>query len=334
MRQPLYLQAMAGMYANRSGDSETSGKIVKSILERAKSSPEAGMYWLEGSGYNWYQLPLERHVLVMQLLEDTGNKNPYGEARIWLMKQKQSNHWKTTKSTIAAIQALLSKSVWNTVADDLANMKMPEIYLGSRKLDLAGAGIEAGSGYIRQEIPAAEWTKDISRITIKGSGAPVSWGAMYYQFAEPLQDVRASNENPLKLQKKVFLEKDTGTGKGLEEVKPQTAFTPGDKIVVIIDVDSDREMDYVLLRDIRISGFEPTEVLSGYRYEGGLFYYAEHKDMSTQLWFDQLPKGRHQITLTFRAVHKGSFSGGLTTIESMYAPEFRSHSEGFRMEVR
>jgi uncharacterized protein YfaS (alpha-2-macroglobulin family) len=334
MRQPLYLQAMAGLYMHRSGDAETSGKILKSILERSKSSPEIGMYWLEGSGYNWYQLPLERHVLIMQFLEDTGSKKAFDEARIWLMKQKQTNHWKTTKSTIAAIQALLSKSVWNTAADDLANKGMPEIYLGSRKLELGGAGIEAGSGYVRQEIPAGEWTKDMSRITIKGSGAPVSWGAMYYQFAEPLQEVRASAENPLKLQKKVFLEINTESGKLLQEVQPQTGFAPGDKIVVIIDVETDREMDYVLLRDIHISGFEPTEVLSGYRYEGGLLSYAEHKDLSTQLWFDQLPKGRHQITMTFRAVHKGSFSGALTTIENMYAPEFRSHSEGYRMVVR
>jgi hypothetical protein len=211
---------------------------------------------------------------------------------------------------------------------------MPEIIMGNQKLDLTVERSEAGSGYIRREIPASELTRDSKHITIKGTGAPVSWGSLYYQFSEPLEEVMASVENPLKLGKRVFIEKTTEKGTQLVEAHTQTVFEPGDKIVVRIDLFTDREMDYVLLRDMHISGFEPTEIISGYRLEGGLLYYQEQKDLSTQLWFDQLPKGRHQIELSWRARQKGSFSGGLTTIESMYAPEFRSHSEGFRIEIR
>jgi hypothetical protein len=31
--------------------------------------------------------------------------------------------------------------------------------------------------------------------------------------------------------------------------------------------------------------------------------------------------------------HYGEFSNGITTIQSMYAPEFTSHSEGIRVVV-
>ena len=55
----------------------------------------------------------------------------------------------------------------------------------------------------------------------------------------------------------------------------------------------------------------------------------------------KVPKMRAQISsLTIyvfeydvRVNNAGNFSNGITTIESMYAPEFSSHSEGVRVSV-
>jgi uncharacterized protein YfaS (alpha-2-macroglobulin family) len=35
-----------------------------------------------------------------------------------------------------------------------------------------------------------------------------------------------------------------------------------------------------------------------------------------------------------RVSQQGDFSNGITTIQCMYAPEFTSHSEGVRIEVK
>jgi uncharacterized protein YfaS (alpha-2-macroglobulin family) len=92
-------------------------------------------------------------------------------------------------------------------------------------------------------------------------------------------------------------------------------------------------MEYVMLKDSRASTFEPLNVLSTYKYQDGLGYYESTKDNATYFFFDQLPKGTYVFEYPLIVTHKGSFSNGITTMESMYAPEFKSHNKGIRIRV-
>jgi uncharacterized protein YfaS (alpha-2-macroglobulin family) len=92
-------------------------------------------------------------------------------------------------------------------------------------------------------------------------------------------------------------------------------------------------MEYVHLKDMRASCFEPVNVLSGYRYQGGLGYYEATKDASTNFFIGWLPQGTYVFEYPLRVTHEGNFSNGITSIQCMYAPEFSSHSEGIRVEV-
>jgi uncharacterized protein YfaS (alpha-2-macroglobulin family) len=47
-----------------------------------------------------------------------------------------------------------------------------------------------------------------------------------------------------------------------------------------------------------------------------------------------LPKGTYVFEYALRVSQKGNFSNGVTTIQSMYAPEFSSHSQGIRVDVK
>ena len=81
------------------------------------------------------------------------------------------------------------------------------------------------------------------------------------------------------------------------------------------------------------SGFEPVNVLSQYKWQGGLGYYESTKDASTNFFFDKLQKGVYVFEYDLRVNNSGDFSNGITTIQSMYAPEFSSHSKGSRVLV-
>ena len=62
--------------------------------------------------------------------------------KVWLLKQKQVQDWKTTKATAEACYALLLRG-----SDWLADTKMPDITIGGEKLDLLNnpeIHIEAG----------------------------------------------------------------------------------------------------------------------------------------------------------------------------------------------
>jgi uncharacterized protein YfaS (alpha-2-macroglobulin family) len=49
---------------------------------------------------------------------------------------------------------------------------------------------------------------------------------------------------------------------------------------------------------------------------------------------DYLPRGTYVFEYPLRASQKVNFSNGITSIQCMYAPEFGSHSEGIRVEVK
>jgi hypothetical protein len=92
-------------------------------------------------------------------------------------------------------------------------------------------------------------------------------------------------------------------------------------------------MEYVHMQDARAAGLEPVNVLSSYKWQGGLGYYESTTDASTHFFFSYLPRGTFVFEYALFVTHSGTFSNGVTTIQSMYAPEFSSHSEGVRLNV-
>jgi uncharacterized protein YfaS (alpha-2-macroglobulin family) len=92
-------------------------------------------------------------------------------------------------------------------------------------------------------------------------------------------------------------------------------------------------MEYIHLKDMRAAGFEPTETISTYKYQDGLYYYQSTRDLSTNFFIGWLSKGTYVFEYPLRVSQKGNFSNGITTIQCMYAPEFSSHSEGIRVTV-
>ncbi len=92
-------------------------------------------------------------------------------------------------------------------------------------------------------------------------------------------------------------------------------------------------MEFLHMKDMRASGLEPVDVLSEYKYQENLGYYQSTKDASTNFFFDEVEKGVYVFEYDLRANNKGDFANGITTIQSMYAPEFSSHSEGTRIKI-
>ncbi|MDP4254293.1 MAG: hypothetical protein Q8938_09825, partial [Bacteroidota bacterium] len=138
---------------------------------------------------------------------------------------------------------------------------------------------------------------------------------------------------PLRLSKKLFIEKNSDKGQVLEPVEANGTLKPGDKVVVRIELRSDRDLEYVHMKDMRGACMEPLDVMSGYKWQGGLGYYESTKDASTDFFFDRLPKGVFVFEYAVFVGQAGNFSNGVTSIECMYAPEFAFHSEGIRVNV-
>ena len=276
-------------------------------------------------------MPIETHSVMIEVFEKVAqDAEMVDELRLWLLKNKQTNDWETTKATSAAIYALLLSG-----DDWLQETKQVEIIYPNKVLnaDLAKsqATAETGTGYFKHTWN--EVNPNLASVKISNPNTVPAWGAAYWQYFEDLDKITTFEDTPLKLNKKVFLEKQGDRGATMDEVKESTSLKMGDKLTVRIELRVDRDMEFIHMKDMRASGFEPINVFSQYKWQGGLGYFESTKDASTNFFFDSLPKGTYVFEYPLRVVHEGDFSNGVTTIQSMYAPEFTSHSEGVRVRV-
>lgn len=332
LSRSLYPKGLMALISHRAKDKATADKILKSLKETSITNDELGMYWKENkASWFWYQAPIETQALMIEAFGEIDKDiTTIDNLKIWLLKNKQTHSWSTTKSTTEAVYALLLQgSDWLSVTDAV------EVLVGGQKIDpskLEDVKVEAGTGYYKTAWNGSEIKPEMASVTLTKKGDGIAWGAMYWQYFEDLDKI-TSAETPLKLKKELFLKTNTDKGEQISEITSETPLKVGDLVRVRIELRSDRDMEFIHMKDMRAAGFEPINVLSQYKYQDGLGYYESTKDAATNFFFDYLPKGVYVFEYDLRVNNAGNMSNGITIVQSMYAPEFTSHSEGVRVSV-
>jgi hypothetical protein len=333
LNKSLYSKGLMALVMHRQNESETANKILKSLKENSITSDELGMYWKDNtSSWYWYQAPIETQALLIEAFSEIhpNDIETVDNLKIWLLKNKQTNQWKTTKATTEAVYALLLQgSDWLSVTD------MVDVVIGGKDINpskLKDVEVEAGTGYYKTSWSSEEINSSMATVKLTKKGEGIAWGSLYWQYFEDLDKI-TSAETPLQLKKKLFKKTNTTTGEQISEITSDTKLNVGDLVRVRIELQSDRNMEFIHMKDMRASGLEPINVISQYKWQDGLGYYQSTKDASTNFFFDYLPKGIYVFEYDLRVNNAGNMSNGITTIQSMYAPEFSSHSEGVRIAI-
>ena len=105
-----YEKGMIALSLHRFDNSKISENIVASLKENAMRNEEMGMYWKYSTGYFWYEAPIETQALLIETfseIDPVANLSDVEEMKIWLIKQKQTQDWRTTKATVEAVSALM-----------------------------------------------------------------------------------------------------------------------------------------------------------------------------------------------------------------------------------
>ncbi|WP_295793452.1 alpha-2-macroglobulin family protein [Mucilaginibacter sp.] len=329
--QNVYEQGMIALTMQRYKKPAVTQQIEKSLLETAQQSEEMGMYWAKNQrDYFWYEAPIETQSLLIELFTEAGNNTKaVDEMKIWLLRNKQTNNWKTTTATAAACYALLLKG-----DDILATTGTSTIKLNGKLLEELKPGVkaDAGNGYLKTSWADEQVKPSLGKIEIQNASTNTTWGAMHWQYLENLDKIASAQTN-IQLVRKYYIQKQGDTGPVLVAVDATHQPKTGDLLKVVINLKADRDFEYVQLKDLRPAGTEPVEALSTYKYQDGLYYYQVTKDVATNFFISYLNKGNYVFEYQLRVAQPGNFSTGITSIQSMYAPEFNSHSEGGRMGI-
>ncbi len=330
----LYEKGMAALVLNRFDDKIIANKIIENLKETASTNEDWGMYWITNkAGWYWYQAPIETQALLIEAFTEINKDTKSVDAmKVWLLKNKQTKNWPTTKATTEAVYALLLQgSDWLSVKDNTV-IKIGDNKILTKKLSTETK--EAESGYLKINWKADEIKKEMSSISIDNKSKVPGYGGLYWQYFEELDKIKSKPATSLTVSKELYVKSTTTQGDQLQQITTTSSLKLGDLVTVRLIIKATENMEFVHLKDMRASCFEPIDVLSSYEYKSGLGFYKSTRDAATHFFFDQINQGTYVLEYDIRVNNLGAFSNGISTIQSMYAPEFSSHTKGIRVQVK
>lgn len=324
----LYERSILSVILKRNGDKDLADKITKSIKEHAVTDKQ-GMYWPNNRSNVFMSMSaISVHTFLMDALKENGaTKEEMNLMKQWLLNQKRTQIWETTHASIDAISTLL-----NTGSDWFTGNTTPvTITVGNTKVETENK--ELGTGYIKQTWDKSEISNNMAKVEINSTESEPAFGSLYWQYYENLDKI-TTQKGELNIEKQLFKENDTPSGKGLTQITENNPLTIGDKVIVRLTIKAERDFEFVQLKDMRAPCFEPIQSVSGMKWAERLSYYQMPKDASTNFYFDHMPKGTYVLEYPVYVNRSGEYANGITTIQCMYAPEFVSHTQGIIVTVK
>ncbi|PWH85796.1 alpha-2-macroglobulin family protein [Brumimicrobium oceani] len=322
-----YLQAMIGMYFKSENINDKAQLVYASLKDRAKKNSQLGMYWVENSGYYWYQNNIASQAMIISFFQvmDAPEKM-MDDMRLWLILNKESNAWETGVATADAVYAILSSG-----KDYLSTSKKPNLKIGNQKLvynsttqkDEIEVEWTPGLGQVKNKWTGSEITPQLGTVEVERFNESPGVLNMYWQYTDELSKIKSSQNKSMEIRKTY---RRIVAGAKDEKGIVDSTFTVGDKIEIELIVTVDRDLEFVHIKDLRPAGFEPTMTTSGYNYGKGLYYYQSPKDVAMDYFVDNMPKGTYKFTYTVYATHSGNFNSGVAEIQCHYAPKFSGNS--------
>ena len=324
----LMFRAQLALLMARTGKKDQAEKVTATIADRALYDDEMGRYWRDNTGgMMWYEAPIETQSLIIRLFLAVGRQTEAVEAARWLLKQKQTTGWATSPATAAAVTALMATggSTWLAHDPDIT------IYVGQDALQASTS--RATAGFTTQT-----WSGPISRdkadIVIDSKTEGISWGAIYRTFTETLDHVE-SQGNGITLKRTIWRVNHTASGDRLEEVKPTTILHVGDQLRIHFDLETDRNLEYLQLTDMRAATVEPVSTAAGFSYNwhDDIGYYAAPGNTRNVFYIYRLSKGSYAMEYDVRVQKPGRYTVGNAVMQCMYAPAFRATTESATITV-
>ena len=329
----IYEKGLLALSLYRYEKSPIAQKIITALTESAVQSKDNGMYWKENeNSWWWHKNNITTQALLIEAFSEMNQSKKYiEELKIHLLKNKRTNSWESTIQTTDATYALLLQgNNWLSVKDNTL-IKVGGTKIATKKLSETEK--EQGTGYLKTHWNAEEITPSFKEITVTNKSSVTGYGGYYWQYFEHLDNIKTNDSSPLSIQKELYKKIVTDNGAELKKITFATPLKIGDKVTVRLLVKSDNDMEFIHLKDMHASSFEPLQVLSGYKNKDRLHFYQTTKDTATHFFIDNLPKGNYVLEYDVITNQTGSFSNGITELQSMYAPEFSSHSAGQRVEI-
>ncbi len=317
----VYQKSLGAMLLYRSGMEREARSVVRSLGEFTSSSREKGVWFAnEGSYYSPYSTLQNTASVLRAFLEIDPTSDLIEGLTQWLLLSRQTIDWGKSADMSAVIATVIKSAPgWLDSSEDV------EIKVGDRKLNIGNA--ERYTGEFSTELdPAAISGKTL---TVVRHGDTPAWGGVISRFTQTMKDVKEVSLPDLSVTKNIYpITVDAhGTSASSAPLKV------GDRVRVTVTVHCGRDMQYVVINDELPACLRPVNQLSGYRSSERVWYNCQQRAATTSLMIPFLPKGDFIFTYECFVERPGTYSNGIVTVQSQYAPVYVAHSAGSLLTV-
>ena len=153
-------KALTAIAMERYGKTDIAKQIIRSLKEYSTITPEMGMYWANNRSSLFTNSAIQTHVAVMSAFREIeGNSTDTELMKQWLLRQKQTQSWGSTPTTVDAVYALLL-----TGNNQLASPEDLSVKLGNKNLNISPE--ETTLGYIKQTFTGKKITTKMMNVTL------------------------------------------------------------------------------------------------------------------------------------------------------------------------
>jgi uncharacterized protein YfaS (alpha-2-macroglobulin family) len=305
-----------------------SKKLMTYLKETSTESETQGIYWKQNlNDWGWYNSKTVNHAGALAAFNklNPNDEKMIEEMKIWLITQKEVNSWGSSRGTAEVIFTILNAGKsWTSNESDQAT-----IIWGGK--ELTNPDMKA-TGFVKSTLKNEEINKSLGSVSITKPGPGIVQGGLFWQYYEDLDKIK-STESYLSLTKELYKKTKTVNGEELQKITAERPLKVGDKVTVRMILNTDRNMEFIHLKDMRAAGFEPLNGNSGYAWKNYLGYYQSTKDASTNFYIENMPKGKYVFEYDYICNSSGTFSNGITTLQNYYAPQMNAHTKGTKVTI-
>ena len=315
-------RAFCAVTLSRSGHEKEAQRIVESFRQLAINDPDKGMYWEKLKDGLWSH-PVAHTATILEAMNEVAPEKYASEierVRQWLLLEKQTSDWGGSSLAADAVYALL-RTGGDWLHAEVDTTPQLQIKIDGKTIDYNALNPLLGN--MRMDLPDGA-----RKVEIVNPENHPAWGAVVHQYEASMQDIRKQSVKELSIRKELWAQDDKGEWQRLSLAgKDRPALHIGQKVQVRLIVTCDKALEYLTLTDERPASLEPVDYLSHYGWKDCI-YYQETKDSQTNFFIRRLPAGVYTFSYDCHVTNSGSFSVGIATIQSQYAPQFVAHSQG------
>lgn len=281
----------------------------KQILQQAINDERNGLRWKEIADSDDLNHSGEETIAMLYDVFSQNQTVKNGLIK-WILSTKQDHNWESTTGTAAAIDMI---------------RESPDLKL-SRSADSVLAKVNDQKLVVSNDImngTASQFIPLSKPINVNTHANHASTGGLTWYYFSAAANMETLNRT-VKLSKKLYtFDRSKSTW---IEVNPAIGVKVGDKVKILLTVETAKPLRFLQIEDKRAGAFEPLDAQSGQKYEDGIAYYNANRDSGRQMFIDFLPAGRSEFSYEVTVTQEGSFKNGSAVLQCLYNPGITAYS--------